>query len=628
MNSDNNCVVKNDVELIVNFKSSDIVLNDDDSYSGYDSEEDVKNNAIGDCLYQKIENEERRINNLYNNFVKKEDSENDTLSLIHSNYHSYICEWLKEMKISYDSAIMYNQLWWNKSEHSSNIFSCYHTKKDITEENPYEELYKKINFHVITTNSQTHATSKLMLQPKPFLQQCNAIELDGVLGQWVQRPYVNIICQEYQARDILKINDNYLCVGYLSTLNKEWHFNKLCKKYYNLDDSICVTKVFFPSVYRVINTTGIFWGKKEFEESEINSSISYNNIDIFKDDEELAILFVFYNEWNCDHHSDPTKYMLEELIKKLNYGSLSDVGYDVIDSFADCDNFDKIVMSKDCNVGQALYYKIENDIKFIDDECFPLVNEDNYSSSDNFGDTYYDHYYQNIWDFVEYLNLTFDDVIEYNKLWWKKSGCSNNIFSCPFGKYGMFESNPYPELYQKLNSHVIVKDSQMHLKDEINTDHSRFLSVKDKIEVKCYDNLAIYNVQRPCVELTCTEEQAEKLIGINDGYLCVGYLSFTYKEWYFNETCAKYCIPTKAIPTSKILLPSIYQEISTEFVFDGKSENDENRIDERFYNSRSNILISKNLVDLFVVYKDWDCTNHLDPTKYMFEKLVETLNIQ
>lgn len=231
-------------------------------------------------------------------------------------YWECVCDFFDDITLEYRDVYQYNKLWWELSKFSINIFTPFYTKEEILQDNPLKESYEKLNQYVITVDSQTYLKDKLSPCHPTFLEQCKLEELKDIPAQTIQRPYVEIICPISEAKKLCEIYDDNLLVGYVTISDNKWSFNSTFKKYCDVKKKLCVTKVYFPSIYEVECTTHVYYGNND--PSYIHNNIYECTVGSLDDYDRLALVFIVYRHWNCDYHLDPTKYMFDRIINCFN----------------------------------------------------------------------------------------------------------------------------------------------------------------------------------------------------------------------------------------------------------------------------------------------------------------------
>ena len=589
----------------------------DDEYNDY-----IHNVTIGECLFYKIENEEKRNNEFYSNIALKNNLNDNTIKSLCFSYYSYIDNWLEEMKLYPESAFKYNRLWWEKSEYSGNVFSDYQSRKQMVKDDSFEDLYKILSTLVIVIDSQLHTSSNLYMYPSLFLPYHHKLNFSKIPSQRIKRPYIKMVCDVYNAKLIANIKDDCLCVAYITIDDEELYFNDTFKKYFDVNNPVSVSKIFSPSAHRNMKRTHVSEIDISFDKDDMIGYIYDSNIRFIDNNENLTLLFVIHREWSCDCNPKISKYMFETIIEKLNI-DVSDNESLYANEFDD----ESYIPNINNDISYAIYYKTENDFKYVKNKCQLFLDDEEYIGYDDLIEIYDQKYYWHIWDFIEILGLSYDNAIKYNKKWWTESEYSNNIFLSPYDRTDTVV-NYYPLLYRKLNEYVITRTSQSHDITLIEPDDYRFKKVEKEFGDVCNDTI-VYQMELPYVEITCTENQAKQLIKINDDYLYIGYLSFSQKKWYFNGKYQEEVNDDEPVQTTKLYLPCTGREICTDFIFYGKREYDEDNISERHRNSRLHIFDgSVDMAEVFVIYKDWDFIDHSDPTEYMLKKLIEKLECQ
>lgn len=295
--------------------------------------------TIGQELYYRSEQDMINIREWYNNnenepsgtFCFAEDGESDcSLELCniiegkdgfdeddffchyYSNYCDCVYEWLDNESASFDDVMEYNKLWWNESKCSINVFTPYYTKEMIIKENPYSDFYKRLNQHTVTTNSQIYLKEELSTCHPSFLKQRKIKELKGVLALTVQRPYMDMICSSKDAEKLCEIDDDNLLIGFGSARDNKWYFNSTFRRYCDVSEKLCVTKVIFPFVGKVENTTHVYYGSDDA--SGVYDYISSNKMGNLVDYDDLTTVFVVYRHWDNDVHLDPMEYMFRKVV--------------------------------------------------------------------------------------------------------------------------------------------------------------------------------------------------------------------------------------------------------------------------------------------------------------------------
>ena len=296
------------------------------------------------------------------------------------------------------------------------------------------------------------------------------------------------------------------------------------------------------------------------------------------------------------------------------------------------------------SIGEELYYKSEQDMRNLREWydsnesesdsvfCFAEDGKSKYSlklrkviddkdcfDEGDFFRKYYSNYCECIYRWIRSKSASFDDVMEYNKLWWDQSKCSINVFTPYYTKDMIIKENPYNDFYKKLNQYVMCVSSQMYLKTELSPWHFPHFVFKR------LEGVLFQTVQRPYVKIICKSKDAEKLCEIDDDNLLIGHITESENKWKFNSTYKKYCDPCDELWVTKRFFPSVYDVDNVTHVYYGTSNY---AVDVDDYMIKCNMYHVDDYDDLayvFVVYRHWDNNVDLDPMEYMFGRVIECL---
>lgn len=585
--------------------------------------DDVIDN-MGERIFYKIENNIKNTMEWYKiNFNENWDK---FYCHYNANYCEYVIDFLKELKLSYHDIVEYNKFWWCKSELSGNIFTSGYTKNEIIKDNPYYELYKKINSCAITLNSQMHMEGELKIQENPFGKDDN--EVIDIPSKIIQRPYIDILCTIDQAKIIMDIGGPHLYIGYVSLSDKKWELNYNFLEDYEYEGIyVGITKLYYPSIRKISGITHTYFGG---DNNDHNCSDSC--LDIFRNKDIMANVSIVYKHWNCNNHDDPMKYMLGKIIESLDCDSFTSDSINNSKSDIIVSNF-----TKNNILGKYVYTKLLDDFKnkelwFYDFYNSSLYENDELCRSYNLGYELYSFHW------VKSLNLSYFDLLECNKLWWNTLGKSYNPndkksyknlppYSINFFndyRYDVIMNTPYKDKHIKLNNYTIVRKYQKYFED-ITSPYQKD-NIKGEFEVENLNDIVIQIIQVPYLKIICTTKLASRLCKLDNKNLGIGYLSFPEKKWYFNSTCEKYFDINRSIPIEKYFAQSIYEEVNSKYIFHGVEAYTDDKIKNKFHRKNFDIFNkSEKLADLFVIYRYWDCSVHSDPTSYMYDRIIECL---
>jgi hypothetical protein len=589
------------------------------SDSDFDYENEAEND-IGQLLYHRLESDEKFNTEWYEAFVNNKN--NDTHWDYFTNYYESAHSWIKRLGMIYQDALRYNSLWWSSSKYSSNIFSILYKKEDITSENSgYDELYKKINNYVITTNSQTHFKGE-MKYDRDILKTFAIQGYDELNGQILQRPFISIICNKKQSEKICQYDTEHFYAGFIRCINdnsdsdidneneeNDWHFNELFHKDYELHNSVCVTKIFFPSIYKVIKTTGVYYGDRKNKTDEW--------ISVIENSGDLVEMFVVYKHWNTTFHEDPTDFLLNQIIDIVSDGH-NDIKYKK--------NHDKykitdieIDKSKINDICEAIFFKMEVDSN-TNDEWHNDILSISYVPDDfnYYYHTWYELYFRKL---IIILKLDYDDILKINNLWWNKANTSRNIFP-PCCYKGFISDYDYYDDLIKLNKYVITRTFQSYCKK--NVDIENVEQYGKRFDIKHNSDINIIQIRRPYLEIICTLGDAMKIFKIKDVRLCIGYLNLNKKKWCLNNLWNKYYDQNSLISVIKYFSLTDYCDIDTKYIFKSKKAHRLKYIDKQVKINGLDIFgDAMDIAYVKIFFNEWTCDDSFEPTRYMFDKILE-----